>query len=67
MATATVPAPRQLGARSRQRAALAILAMPVLYRAGMRPSEAMVRSAEWGAEHDVDWRHDFRTSGVARG
>lgn len=68
MTATTAPAPRRpLGAYSRQRAALALLAIPVVEHLGMKPAPAMVERADWGRAHGVDGRHDFRTRGVRRG
>jgi hypothetical protein len=54
----------KLGARSQQSAALAQLAIPVILRLGMIPSERMVRTAAWGEEHDIHPWWDFRLAGV---
>lgn len=58
---------RALGAYSKQRAALALLAYPAVVRAGFRPAKSMIDRARWGAEHDVDPHRDYRIRGVARG
>ena len=63
------PRPRPLGALSQQTAALAVLAMPVLARAGFTPSEAMLRRVRWAHEHGMDItraREVFRTRGLTR-
>lgn len=62
--------PTKLGARSRQSACLAVLAIPVLRRIGARPSPRMVRSASWAADHGIGAREArllFQTRGRCAG
>jgi hypothetical protein len=59
--------PRPLGAYSKQRAALAALAIPVVARLGMRPAASMVARATWGADHDVNPHRDYSRRGVRCG
>jgi len=61
------PVLRPLGARSRQTAALAALAIPVLEHLRMRPAQAMRRRAAWGEVHGVNANADFHTRGLRRG
>jgi len=58
---------RPLGAYSRQRAALAGLAVPVLIRLGMRPAVDLVKRAEWGLDRGVVPHRDYRLKGIRRG
>lgn len=52
-----------LGARSRQNAAMCMVAIPAMLRIGMLPSERMRAAARWGQEHGV-MPNDFRPKGV---
>lgn len=52
-----------LGARSRQNAAMCMVAIPAMLRIGMLPSERMRAAARWGQEHGV-MPNDFRPKGL---
>lgn len=55
----------KLGARSKQNAALCIIAYRACLRLGWKPSERMLKSAMWGMEHDVT-ANDFNARGLKR-
>lgn len=55
----------RLGAASRQRAALCIIAYRACLRLGFRPSKRMTASALWGHERGVT-ADDFKPKGLKR-